>query len=148
MRELPSITASGYASNTLDSGAFMGALGQAPNLAQLFQKQFHHTTNTATQTQPENTMAAARIIKVFVADPNENLPLEQRVLYSGEEKLTDLTDQELFFEVPINDLLKKHNAIRVKTIDKAQAAKFGRDITLEEAKIRDLKMVVVTVATF
>lgn len=93
-------------------------------------------------------MSTARIVKVFIADSNENLALEKRVLYSGDEKLTDLTDQELFFDVPITDLLGKHNAVRAATIDKKAAEKFGRDIFLEPARIRDLKMVVVTVAQF
>lgn len=92
--------------------------------------------------------STARIVKVFIADPNDNIALEKRVLYSGEEKLTDLTDQELFFDVPIADLLAKHNATRAATVDKKQAEKFGRDIFLEPARIRDLKMVVVTVAQF
>jgi hypothetical protein len=95
----------------------------------------------------EKTMAA-RIVKVFIADPNENLPLEKRVLYTGDEKLTDLTDQELFFDVPIADILAKHNEVRKTTVDKKQAEKFGRDIFLEPARIRDLKMVVVDIAQF
>lgn len=89
-----------------------------------------------------------RIVQVFVADTNDNLPLKNRVLYRGDQHLTDLTDQELFYEISINEILAKHNAERVKTVDKAQSSKFGRDIFLEPAKIRDLKMVVVTVATF
>lgn len=93
-------------------------------------------------------MSTARIVKVFIADSNDNLPLDKRVIHSGDEQLTDLTDQELFFEVPIAALLAKHNAVRAATIDKKQAEKFGRDIFLEPARIRDLKMVVVTVAQF
>lgn len=93
-------------------------------------------------------MSSARIVKVFIADSNDNLPLDKRVLHTGAEQLTDLTDQELFFEVPIAELLAKHNEVRKATVDKAQAEKFGRDIFLEPARIRDLKMVVVTVAQF
>lgn len=89
-----------------------------------------------------------RIVKIFIADPNENLPLDKRLLHSGDEQLTDLTDQELYFEVPIADLLKKHNAMRATTIDKKQTEKFGRDVFLEPVRIRDLKMVVVVVAGF
>ena len=91
---------------------------------------------------------AARIVKVFIADPSESLPLDKRVIYTGEEKLTDLTDQELFFEVEINALLKAHNDFRVTVNDKVQTEKFGREIKLEPARIRDLKMVVVTIAQF
>lgn len=101
------------------------------------------------QNRKEFNMAqGARIVKVFIADSNESIPLDKRVLYSGEEKLTDLTDQELFFDVSISGLLTKHNEMRKTTIDKPQAEKFGRDIFLEPARIRDLKMVVVTVAQF
>ena len=90
-------------------------------------------------------MPARRLVKVLIVDPNDNIPLDQCVLYSGNEKLTDATDQELFFEVDLKDILAKHNEQRVKVRDKTvkERAEF-----LEPAKIRDLKMVVVTVATF
>jgi len=100
------------------------------------------------QLKKEMKMANARIVKVFIADPDENLPLEKRVIYTGEEKLTDLNDNELYFEIPIMDLLRAHNDVRKATVDKKQSEKFGREIMLEAARIRDLKMVVVTVASF
>lgn len=93
----------------------------------------------------ENQM---RVVKVYIADDDDNIKLEQRLLYTGDEKLTDFTDQELFFEVPINDILKKHNDVRAKTVDKKASDKFGREIFLEPVRIRDLKMVVVEVAVF
>jgi hypothetical protein len=123
--------------------------GQPFDVLAQFQQDAHQAK--AIQPQPKKeqpTMSAARIVKVFIADSNENLPLEKRVLHSGAERLTDLTDQELFFDVPIAELLAKHNDVRKATVDKAQAEKFGRDIFLEPARIRDLKMVVVTVAQF
>lgn len=89
-----------------------------------------------------------RIVKVFVADPDPKLPTEKALLYEGEQKLTEATDQELFFEVEIKEKLAKHNEARVKVVDKEQSAKFGKEIFLEPAKIRDLKMVVVQVAAF
>lgn len=89
-----------------------------------------------------------RIVQVFIADPNENVPLDQSVIYTGEQKLTDLNDTELFFEVPIKELLDKHNAQRVKFTDKEASKRAGKDILLDPVKIRDLKMVVVTVAQF
>ena len=92
--------------------------------------------------------ATRRIVQVFIADPNENVPLEKSVLYTGEQKLTDLNDTELFFEVPINDLLKTHNTTRITFVDKEASKRAGKDIFLDPVKIRDLKMVVVTVAAF
>lgn len=95
-----------------------------------------------------NNAPARRIVQVFIADPNENVPLEHAVLYKGDQKLTDLTDTELFFETPINDCLKSHNDKRVKWLDKEASKKAGKDIPLDPVKIRELKMVVVTIAQF
>lgn len=86
-----------------------------------------------------------RLIQIFIADPDENVPLEQCLLYSGEQKLTDLTDQELFFEVDVKSLLDKHNAARVKLVNKAVKERVEN---LEPARVRDLKMTVVTIAQF
>lgn len=95
----------------------------------------------------ENKMSAVRVVRVFIIDTNESLSLENRILVKGQEKITDLTDQELFFELPIAEILAKHNELRAKTKDKAQA-KLGKDAFLEPARIRDLKMTVLNVAQF
>jgi len=92
--------------------------------------------------------ATRRIVQVFVADPNENVPLEHSVLFKGDQKLTDLTDTELYFEVPMQEVLKSHNDKRVQFLDKEASKRAGKDILLEPVKIRDLKMVVVTIAQF
>lgn len=88
-------------------------------------------------------MSIRRVVQVFIADPNDNISLDDCLLFKSEEKLTDATDQELFFELDIKGLLEKHNEKRVKTIDKKVK---DRTEYLEPAKVRDLKMVVVTVA--
>lgn len=86
-----------------------------------------------------------RIVKVFIADTDENVPLDKSVLYKGEEKLTDLTDQELFFEVEIKSILEQHNAYRATLTNKKVKERVEQ---LEPVKIRDLKMIVVNVAQF
>lgn len=86
-----------------------------------------------------------RLIQIFIADPDENVPLDHCLLYSGEQKLTDLTDQELFFEVDVRSLLESHNAKRVNLVNKAVKE---RTENLEPARVRDLKMTVVTIAQF
>lgn len=88
-------------------------------------------------------MNERRVVQVFIADPNENVPLDDCLLFKGEEKLTDATDQELFLELDIKNLLEKHNLKRTKVVDKKVK---DRTEHLEPAKVRDLKMVVVTVA--
>jgi hypothetical protein len=150
--ELPTISKSMYASSVVDSMAALGLAGgldrriqPAPgNIAQAL------GMGIANQllAQEQQNVSTARIVKVFIADPNDNLPLDKRILYKGEEMLTDLTDQELFYEVPISEMLAKHNEYRKSVVDKKQAEKFGRDIFLEPARIRDLRMVVVDVAKF
>jgi len=93
-------------------------------------------------------MSTRRIVQVFIADPDINVPLESALLFKSEPKFTDATDQELYFEVPITDLLKAHNEKRKTWLDKDASRKAGKDIALEPAKIRDLKMVVVNIAQF
>lgn len=95
--------------------------------------------------QPEIQKMSRRLVQVMIADIDDNIPLDMMLLYKGEPKLTDGTDQELFFEVDINTVLAEHNANRVGIADKAVKE---RIVYLEPARIRDLKMVVVTLATF
>lgn len=107
--------------------------------------QFFQNLNSDKDEQETTEMAKRRWVQVFVADSNENVPLEQSLLYSGEQKLTDLEDQELFFELDIKQLLEAHNVKRIKIVDKKVK---DRTEYLEPAKIRELKMVVVTIASF
>jgi hypothetical protein len=89
-----------------------------------------------------------RIVRVVIADVDKSLPVESRIIHHGIEQVTELTDEELFFEVPIVDLLKKHNELRAKTLNKADTAKAGKDVFLEPIRVRDLRMVVVDIADF
>ena len=96
----------------------------------------------------EEQMSQRRIVQVFIVDQDERVSLDQVLLYRGEQELTDATDKELFFEIDVKDLLERHNEQRAKILDKEASARSGRDVYLEPTRIRDLKMVVVTVATF
>ena len=86
-----------------------------------------------------------RLVKIFIADPDENVPVENCMLYSGEEILTELTDQELFFEIPIKELLDTHNEMREEIEKETNKDKVEY---LKKARIRDLCMTVVTIAEF
>lgn len=92
-------------------------------------------------------MAAStrRFVQVMVIDPHPSVPLDQCVLFRGEPKMTDFDDNELYFELDIRGLLEKHNVTRVKLRDKAMK---DREQMLEPARVRDLRMCVVTIATF
>jgi len=101
---------------------------------------------TTDATMPNTT--PRRLVQVFIADTDSNVPLESALLYKGEPQFTDSTDQELYFEIPVSALLGAHNEKRKGWLDKEATRKAGKDIFLEPAKIRDLKMVVVTIAAF
>lgn len=168
MRDLPSISGSTYASSAVNLAAFGGQVGQLAGLGALgnggplqaqqwrddeiknqsaYRRMFieNNATPTATSKSQENSMSSRRLVQVFIGDPNENVPLDQSLLYRGEQKLTDATDQELFFEIDIKAILEKHNTARVKMVDKKVKERVEH---LEPAKVRDLKMVVVTIAQF
>jgi hypothetical protein len=104
-----------------------------------------HQQELIQQTKQESVMSTQkrRFVQVIVADPNENIPLENCLLYKGDPKLTDSTDQELYFELDIKQLLDTHNKIRTTFKDKKVKERVE---LLEPAKVRDLKMVVVTIA--
>lgn len=149
MNELPMMAQSTYASSTVDANQV---------LAQLARLQDHHNqiNNFGAQAfpvalppqqarNPVMTHTPRRLIQVFIADPDENVPLDQCLLYSGEQKLTDLTDQELFFEVDMKSILEAHNAVRKGLVNKSIKERVEY---LEAARVRDLKMTVVTIAQF
>lgn len=89
--------------------------------------------------------APRRLVQVFIADPHEDVPLSQALLYEGKQQLTDATDQELFFEIDIKGILDAYNVERIKLVDKSVKE---RTQLLEPARVRDLKMTVVNIATF
>lgn len=166
MQEMPSIASSVYGTSTSTyndlaqmaaQGSLMPFVGRAqvwdPNQQAdsaareaLAARRFQAASN---QVQQEKKAVAEkskrRLVQVFIADPNENIPLDESVIYQGGQKLTDSTDQELFFEVDIRGILEKHNEKRVKLVDKKVKERVEH---LEPARVRDLKMVVVTIAEF
>lgn len=91
---------------------------------------------------------AKRIVRVFIADADDNVPLEKSILHQTNEKVTDLNDQELFFELPIQELLTKHNAYRATIVDKKATQRLGKEVYLEPIKVRDLRMTIVNIASF
>jgi len=97
------------------------------------------------QNTNQEKAVARRVVQVYIVDPNENVPVDKCLLYKGEPQLTDLTDQELFFDIDMKGILTKHNEYRVTVVDKTVK---DRTQHLEAARIRDLKMVVALLAAF
>lgn len=166
MNELPTMLSSTYQSHVHDMG--FASAGEPDLLARNFNppgvmgaldgRRLVEQANNAIarqqaqqlidQHQAKETKVTTRIVRVIIMDPNESIPLNDRVLFKGDEQLTDLTDQELFFEIDVAGALRSHNEKRARTLDKKASERSGKDVFLEPARIRDLKMVVVNVATF
>lgn len=93
------------------------------------------TQNTVMQGWPDPCSkfnpSRARIVRVFVTDPDADLPLDNCILYQGKEQLTDATDNEIFLTLGIPELLNSHNAVR-------------RSLELKDIRARDLRMAIVT----
>lgn len=178
IRDLPQMSSANYTSNTRDAYTVMAEAAASANLrpqalqsvlrdapisrVMLMQTvrdpvftsgQWDAATAKAIFDNPEfaeeedspMAKAARRLVKVIIVDPNENVPLDSCVLYSGPEKMTDLDDNELFFDLDVKALLDTHNAKRVTLPNKAIKERVE---LLEPARIRDLKMSVVTIASF
>jgi hypothetical protein len=93
-------------------------------------------------------MSSRRLVKVMIVDPNESVPLDKAVLVNEAEKITDLEDDEIFFDMDIKNILEKHNTYRITVIDKELSKTKEKDVMLEPIRIKDLKMVVLTIAKF
>ncbi len=160
MSELPLMASTSYMSTTstaaelMDPKLFQAAVARRTEVEHRFNPNppafgahIPQPTIDLSKLAKDIQMAAAprRLVQVFIADTDENVPLDDCLIYSGEQKLTDLTDQELFFEIDIRTLLQAHNDKRTKLVNKAVKE---RTEYLEPARIRDLKMTVVVIATF
>lgn len=120
---------------------------RTPIFDQLLRRERAKHEPSTTEPMP-NQATARRLVQVFIADPDPNVPLKSALLYRGELTFTDSTDQELYFEVPVATLLAAHNVERAKWLDREASKRAGKDIFLEPARVRDPRMVVVNVASF
>lgn len=90
-----------------------------------------------------------RLIRIMIIDPHPDIPLEKAMLHKGDEMLTDQTDQEIFMELGIKEMLDKHNReVRTATIDKKKSERTNKECMLEPARIRDLRMEIVCITQF
>lgn len=169
--DMPTFTASSYTSNSTNAGAFGwggtsdrsddragyldayrqhaqigGSLNNLNNMANLVM-----ASSTVIQKEKDdmatNGKGKLRVVRVFLVDPDERVPMDKRVLHRTEEITTDATDQELFFGIPVQRLLQVHNDLRQSIKWKDEGSK-GDAEPLKEIRIRDLVMSVTTVAEF
>lgn len=156
--ETPTIMATTYgnaaAYNVFDSGAGVGVAFPFPDSNEYQQAPLRSLVSPAAvktrilianQPKEEEIMSERRLVRVLMVDPHEHVPTDTALLYDSKEVFTDKTNQELFFDIPIGEILKVHNEKRSKIIDKSVKE---RTQFLEPARIRDLKMVVIDLAKF
>jgi hypothetical protein len=98
----------------------------------------------------ENQPVPRRLVRVLIVDPNDQVPVAQAMIYDSKEIWTELDNQELFFEADIASKLKDYNEkVRTKIIDKKAKTEAGGALpTLPAARIRELQMRVVEIASF
>ena len=154
MRELPSIQGYSYDSGdrrmTIEHSSYDNILKEPS----IWAKPLSNSTNKQLDKQLDKLVkeikevSNRRLVKVIIVDPNESIPLDKAVLVNQAEKITDLEDTEIFFDMDIKGILKTHNDYRVTVVDKEMSKKRDKDVMLEPIRIKDLKMVVLTIASF
>lgn len=151
MQELPSMSNTSYASSSLNvytptfGGGDFNLEYQAQGTALNKELYKHINFNPIPKKEtPMTKKITLRLVRTFIIDADENLPMPRRLLHQ-DERITDLTDQELFFECNIKAILQTHNVYRSTLIDKEQTKAQGKNIPLEPVRIKDLKMFTVDI---
>lgn len=157
---LPNFTASSYTTSNIPAGSALWSSDGAVErrLAQEAFKQYANINSASAFMQqpkeisvstPVQIKSKLRVVRVFLVDTDERVPVDKRILHRSDEMTTDATDQELYFDIPVTELLKKHNAVRATVEWEEKTSEGTRTRTgLKEARIRDLTMSVTTVAQF
>jgi hypothetical protein len=73
-----------------------------------------------------------RVVQLFIVDPDPKVPDEKSLVWQGESKVTDLSDEELWFDEGVrsgDDIKKKLEAHNLKR----------RDLELADVRLRDLQ---------
>lgn len=91
-----------------------------------------------------------RIVRVFLVDPDKRIEdLNKRLLYKSDELITDMTDQDLFFDIDVKSILEKHNKYRETVIYEVTSKGDTVEKTgLKPVRVSDLAMSVILVAEF
>jgi len=88
-----------------------------------------------------------RLVRVFIVDPNQSVPIERSVLYDGKEFWTDLDDQDLILQIDLPNLLKTHNVYRTTLPDLYAQRTAGATCNLEAATVMDIKTGIMTLCS-
>jgi hypothetical protein len=152
-RDMPTFVAASYGEALPAADAWANIIHRNPipaepvvrqaNLGRLEKAILKARPQPETETQAMTT--ERRLVRVLVVDPDELVPNADALLFDSKEMFTDKTDQELFFGIGIDKFLEQHNGKRTKIVNKTIK---DRTEHLEPARIRDLKMLVLTLAKF
>lgn len=124
--------------------------GGATKLKEILSRQQTHSAQGNLQVNPAKEakkMESGRIVQVFIVDPDKNVPVEKRLLYKGEQQFTDMTDQDLFFDLDLKSKIASHNEYRATLVNKNKSTGTEK-IFLEPLRISELKMIVSVAAEF
>ena len=90
-----------------------------------------------------------RRVKIFIADDDENIPLNKRILFESKEITTDLSDEDLLYdEIDFKKILTLHNEYRTLLLNEEKSDETGREIFLKPIKRKDLCIEIVNLVIF
>ncbi len=150
--------ARGLVSQSFTGDSFINHLNSSSQSTRATQQQFEDDMRRAEllerdrierqrlQKDVKEALMGKRVVQVFIVDPSDQVPLADSLIYADPAPhLTDLNDQELFFDIDIKGILATHNAKRITLVNKTVK---DRVENLEPIRVKDLKMTVVNVASF
>lgn len=71
--------------------------------------------------EEKSTMGNRRIVNITVIDKDSNVSIEDAILYHETHVPTDMTDEEIWFDIKLDALIKKHNNKRFSIKDSNEA---------------------------
>jgi hypothetical protein len=101
------------------------------------------TPITITTPRKDKPIMSRRLIIRSIIDRDRRVPVGKALVYCDPVPvLSDLSDTDLWLEIPVLDLLAKHNATRILIEDLEESRKRGFKVTLPEILLDDLQRAV------
>lgn len=144
-QDMPEITSSSYTVTTTAGEQWNDPVRLTGTGKDVFAGIEHKLKQAVEQDFTEENELSKRLVRVLIVDPDELVPVDQSLLHDSKEMLTELDDQELYFEIDIKGEMAAHNERRAKIRDPEVK---DREEFLEPVRVRDLRMMVVTIAEF
>lgn len=139
----------GYTSNNINGiGAVMSSGTSAGyNMNEGFYRNDPYKIVNFNQPIKEECMSEMkRFVNIYVIDLHPDVAGADSILYSEKERWLTISIEELWYEINLLELLKKHNEKRVKILDTNKTRETGKDtylkpLTLENVNRRVMDIV-------